>query len=134
MLPEAVQVVVHNGHLTLTGTVTTLFHRAVAEKAVRHIRGLKGVVNRITVGPGATARDVRKEIGRALHRDATTTGRGIDVTVANGKVTLKGNVVSWHEREAAERAAMHAPGITEVDNQIMVAWLDTAAHDYDEAD
>jgi osmotically-inducible protein OsmY len=56
------------------------------------------------------------------------------VTVANGKVTLKGNVVSWHEREAAERAAMHAPGITEVDNQIMVAWLDTAAHDYDEAD
>jgi osmotically-inducible protein OsmY len=29
-LPESVQAVVHNGHLTLTGTVRTLFHRAIA--------------------------------------------------------------------------------------------------------
>jgi osmotically-inducible protein OsmY len=133
-LPDTVQAMVHNGHLTLTGTVATLFHRAVAEKAVRHIHGLKGVFNRIKVAPTATARDVRKEIVRALHREAATTGLGINVIAANGKVTLTGNVVSWHEREAAERAAMHAPGITEVDNRIVVAWLDTEAHEYDETD
>jgi len=37
-------------------------------------------------------------------------------------VTLKGSVRSWQERESAEVAAMHAPGITHVDNQIIVEW------------
>jgi osmotically-inducible protein OsmY len=35
-------------------------------------------------------------------------------------VTLTGNVRTWMQREAAERAAVSAPGITCVDNQILV--------------
>jgi osmotically-inducible protein OsmY len=133
-LLQSVQAVVHNGHLTLTGRVSTLFHQAIAEKAVRHIRGLKSVVNHITVAPAITARDVRKEIARALHRDATTGGRRIEVTVSGSKVILRGEVVAWQERESAERAAMHAPGITEVDNQIVVRWMTEERRDYDETD
>ena len=133
-LAAIVQAVVHRGHLVLTGQVPTLFHRAVAAKAVRYIRGVKSVTNRITVSPTATARDVRKEVARALHRDATTHGRRIEVTVSGHKVTLTGHVVSWHEREAAERAAMHAPGIAEVDNQILVNWMGGGLEDYDDTD
>jgi osmotically-inducible protein OsmY len=121
-LPEAVQVAVHGGHMTLTGTVPTLFHRVVAENALRHIRGLKGVTNHIKILPSASAADVRRGIARSLHHDATVNGRGIEVSVSGHTVTLKGQVSSWHERESAERAAMHAPGITEVHNQILVAW------------
>ena len=121
-LPDAVQAVVHGGHVTLTGTVQTLFQSAVAEKAVRHIRGIKGVVNRITVAPSASGRDVKRDIVRALHRDAEVNARGIQVLVSGDKVTLAGEVRSWHERESAERAAMHATGITQVDNHITVAW------------
>jgi osmotically-inducible protein OsmY len=121
-LPQAVQVVVHNGHVTLTGMVPTLFHRVVAENALRHIRGTKGIANHIKVIPTASAKDVRRTIARALHHDATINGRGIEVTVSGHEVTLRGQVGSWHERESAERAAMHAPGITEVHNQILVAW------------
>lgn len=51
-LPESVQAVVHHGHVTLTGAVSCLFHKAVAEKALRRIHGVVGVVNRITVGAG----------------------------------------------------------------------------------
>jgi osmotically-inducible protein OsmY len=131
-LPDSIQAVVHNGHLTLTGVVPTLFHRTVAEKAVRHIRGLKATVNRITVTPAAAPRDIRHEIARALHRDATIHGRGIEVTVDDHKVTLRGQVASWHERESAERAAMHATGIAEVDNQIDVAWPAVGAGDFDD--
>jgi osmotically-inducible protein OsmY len=123
-LPESIQVVVHSGHLTLTGTVVTLFQRAVAEKAVRYIKGIKGIVNRIDVMPITSARDVRREIVRALHRDADVDARGIEVTVSGRTVTLTGQVGSWHERESAERAAMHATGITEVDNRINVVWPD----------
>jgi osmotically-inducible protein OsmY len=37
-------------------------------------------------------------------------------------VTLRGAVQSWHERESAERAAAHAPGVTHVENKIEVVW------------
>jgi osmotically-inducible protein OsmY len=117
-----VQAVVHSGHLTLTGTVLTLFQQAVAEKAVRNISGIKGIVNRVEVTPLASVRDVRRHIVRALHRDADVDARGIEVTVSGSKVTLTGHVGSWHERESAERAAMHATNITKVDNRIVVVW------------
>lgn len=121
-LPESVQVVIHNGHVTLTGAVATLFQRVVAEKAVRHVRGIRSIANRIEVVPTATAIDVRRGIARALHRDATLDSKAIEVAVDNNKVTLTGQVRTWQERDSAERAAMHAPGIVDVDNRITVAW------------
>jgi osmotically-inducible protein OsmY len=69
-LPESVQAVVHHGHVVLTGTVSSLFHKAVAEKALRHIPGVVGIANRITVAPDGTTRDVKRHIVSALHRDA----------------------------------------------------------------
>jgi osmotically-inducible protein OsmY len=120
-VPAGVQAVVHNGHVTLTGTVSTLFQKVVAEHALRYIKGIKGIANRIDVKPEGSPRDVRREIVRALHRDADAHGRGISVVVDGHTVTLTGSVRSWHERESAERAAMHAPGITAVDNRILVA-------------
>ena len=121
-LPESVQAVVHGGHVTLTGTVQTLFASAVAENAIRHVRGIKGVANRIVVAPAAQRRDVTREIARALHREAEVSARNVQVDVSGDTVTLIGTVQSWHEREAAERAAMHAAGIAHVDNRLVLAW------------
>jgi osmotically-inducible protein OsmY len=133
-LPESVQAVVHSGHVTLTGRVATLFQRAAAATAVRSIRGVKGIVNRIEVMPvPAAADDVARPIVRALHREAGLDPRTIAVAVAGQVVTLTGSVRSWHEREAAERAAMHAPGVTRVDNRIEVVWSD-ATDDVDSGD
>ena len=126
-LADTVQVVVHSGHLTLTGIVASLFERAVAEQAVRYIRGIKGVVNRIEVRFRPSVPDIRRQIVRALHRDAELDARAIMVEVSGPEVTLSGEVASWHEREAAERAAMHAPGITHVDNRIVVKWPELSA-------
>ena len=124
VLPDSVQAVVHGAHITLTGTVSTLFQRAVADKAVRHVPGVKGIVNRITVVQATSSRDVKRDIVRALHRDADANARGIQVHVFGDVVTMTGEVKSWHERESAERAAMHAPGITRVDNRISIIWPD----------
>jgi osmotically-inducible protein OsmY len=121
-LADSVQVAVHDGHATLTGEVPTLFKSATAEKAVRHIRGLKGVVNRLRVTPSPTPADVKRQIARALHRDADVYAQGIAVQVSGRTAVLTGRVRTWHERESAERAAMHAPGITSVDNRIAVSW------------
>jgi osmotically-inducible protein OsmY len=128
-LPESVQAVVHNGHITLTGNVGTLFQYTVAERAVRHIRGVKEVINRIQVWPRTSMTDVRREIVRTLHRDADVNARGITVEIDGSKVTLTGTVQSWHERESAERAAAHARGITRVENKIEVVWPEELVDD-----
>ena len=119
-LPSTVQVVVHNGHVVLTGMVHTLFQRVVAEKALRYVKGIKGIVNRLVVVPVTSADDIRPRVVRALYQDADVDPKGLEVTVSEGTVTLTGTVRSWHERESAERAATHAPGITHVDNRISV--------------
>lgn len=50
---DDVQAVVRNGHVTLTGTVQWFFQRAHVENAVKQIRGVVVVINRIAVGPAA---------------------------------------------------------------------------------
>jgi osmotically-inducible protein OsmY len=78
------------------------------------------------IAPAATRRDIQREIVRALHRDADVYARGIEVGVTGNKVRLTGTVGSWREREAAERAAAHATGVT-VDNRLSVASTVVAA-------
>lgn len=119
-IPENVQAAVHNGHVTLTGKVEWFLQREHAEDAVRHIRGVRGVLNHIDVALKPTQRDLHRRIGQALHRNADLDARHIDVTVSDGVVTLKGTVRSWFQRETAERAAGSAPGIRNVDNQVIV--------------
>ena len=119
-VPESVQAAVHSGHVTLTGMVNWIVQKERAEKAVRHIQGVHGVRNHIDVRPHAAERDVRHRIVAALHRNADLDARHISVAVAGAVATLSGTVRTWLQRDAAGQAAAHAPGITEVDNRIVV--------------
>jgi osmotically-inducible protein OsmY len=119
-IPDSVQAGVHTGHVTLTGKVEWQFQSREAEKAVRHIRGVRNLVNRITVAPRAVERDVRHRIVEALHRNANIDARHIKVTVSGDKATLTGNVGSWLQWESAARAAADAPGVAHVENRIVV--------------
>lgn len=115
---DAVQATVHHGHLTLTGAVDWLYQKQQAHDLVRHIRGVRGVHNHITVTPKAEPRDVRRRITRALHEHADLDARHIAVDVRGRVASLTGEVGSWAQRDAAERAAASAPGIAEVDNRL----------------
>lgn len=119
-VPENVQATVHNGHVTLTGRVEWFLQKAYPEETVRHVAGVRGVVNHITVSPATSHRDVRRRIMQALHRNADLDARQINVAVSDDIVTLSGTVKSWSERDAADRAAGSAPGIRHVENQIIV--------------
>jgi osmotically-inducible protein OsmY len=119
-LGDTVQVAVHRGRVTLTGTVEWLFQKDQAAQAVRHVRGLLGVLNHVTVTPKSGQRDVQRRIVRALHHNADLDAGHISVTVNNDVVMLAGTVGSWSQRDAAGRAAGAAPGITRVDNEIVV--------------
>lgn len=119
-VPDKIQAVVHDGHITLTGRVRWLYQKRAAEHAVKYIRGARGVFNHIKVVPDAVLPDVRTRIVRALHRNADIDARHIDVAVSHGTVTLTGTVGSWLQRQAAEQAAANASGIDAVDNRIVV--------------
>jgi osmotically-inducible protein OsmY len=120
-VPSTVQVAVHNAHVTLTGQVRRLFHKMEAEKAVRRVKGVLGIFNHIEVTNEIVAHDVRQRIVEGLERSAAIDPRQVFVTVDGTVAMLSGTVTTWVQRDVAERAAANAPGITYVENYIVVA-------------
>jgi osmotically-inducible protein OsmY len=120
--PGGVKVSVSKGWVTLDGTVEWQFQRRAAERAVRRLTGVRGVTNLITVKPKVqpAESELKRRIEDALVRNAETDADRIEVDVDGGKVILDGQVRSWAERDAAERAAWSAPGVTDVVNRITV--------------
>ena len=114
------QVSVSNGWLTLQGQVEWQYQKQDAERVVRRLWGVKGVSNLIVVKPIVTPSELMEQIQNALERHADIDASQISVDVQGSKATLKGTVHSWAERDAADRAAWAAPGITSVDDRIYI--------------
>ena len=65
--------------------------------------------------------EIKSKIEDAFKRNAEVDANRIQVEANGSEVILKGNVRSWIEREEAERVAWSAPGVTNVEDRIVVA-------------
>ena len=66
----SVKALISNGFVTLEGQVDWKYQKDAATSAVRHLTGVKGVVNNIDVKPRVSAGDEQKKITAALKRGA----------------------------------------------------------------
>ena len=117
-----IKTTVSKGWVTLTGEVEWQFQRDEAERVVRNLLGVKGVINQITVKPQVTPSGLKEKIEEALLRSAKTDAERITAEVQGSKVILKGKVRTWMERQEAEQVAWSAPGVTSVENRITISY------------
>ena len=107
--------------MTLEGSVEGQYQKNTADSAVRKVKGVKGVTNVITVKPKVQPSELQRKIMEAFKRNAEVDANRITVEANGGEVILKGTVRSWIEREEAERVAWSAPGVTKIEDQIVVS-------------
>jgi osmotically-inducible protein OsmY len=119
---DRLKVTVEKGWVTLEGEVDYYYQAEEAERSVRHLTGVKGATNLVTVRsqPTPSVEEVKRRIKEALQRGAEVDADRITVEVQGHRVILKGTVRSYAELRDAERAARNAQGITEVENHLTV--------------
>jgi osmotically-inducible protein OsmY len=117
---DKIQVIVKDGWITLKGQVEWQFQKDAASRCVRNLRGVSMVSNEITITPLTKWIDVKSKIEDALRRNADLESRRISVVTDGSAVTLRGSVASWSERSAAFWAAWSAPGVTSVENELVI--------------
>ncbi len=118
--PEDIEVMVRRGFVKLKGTVDWYFQRTAAEKAVRQLAGVTGISNQLEIRPSTNRFSIAREITEALKRNAGIDAEDIRIDASGGQVTLSGSVRTLRERALAENAAWSAPGVTVVQDLLIV--------------
>jgi osmotically-inducible protein OsmY len=120
-VPATIDARVYDGWVILIGTATWQYERDEAELQVGNTFGVVGVTDDVTlVAPKPMAQEVARSIESAFRRDARLDADSVTVGSSNGTISLSGAVSSWSEHDAAVAAAWAAPGVTAVEDMLVV--------------
>ena len=117
-----IKVVVENGYLTLSGEVEWQHQKKSAFFAVWNLLGVKSIINNIIVKPIVNIEidTVKEQIAKEFERNARLDASKVIVEVIERKIILKGTVRNLEEVEEAIDAAWAIPGVSEVQNDLVV--------------
>ncbi len=123
LVPKTVDAKVRDGFVTLTGTADWQYQREEAEFLTASVPGVLGIRDDITLISTPDGRDIESDISDAFRRSARLDADELSVdTTSYGTVILAGAVSSWAEHDEAVAAVWSAPGVTEVDDRIVVEY------------
>ena len=118
---DQIQSTVSDGWVTLEGEVNYWRESTDAERAIRRLTGVVGVINKITIRKQAVNVDqLREEIEEALETRADRETGRLRIEVHDGAVDLWGRVHSWQERRAVLGSISHAPGVAQVRDHLRI--------------
>ena len=119
-------VTVKDGVVTLTGNVHNWYERYHAEEVASRVKGVKNVINQITVyrpttntHPDAVVANNIKE-GLKHNWAVSNVSDQINVNVKNGVAILTGEVDTWAQYRQAAEVAFNTEGVWKVDNRLTV--------------
>lgn len=119
----AVAVAVESGVVSLYGEVATASDRLALEATCLRIPGVRAIVEHLQVRPVLPPLDDRSvaldAIG-ALEACSELQGCRIGLIVADGVVTLRGEVDDEQQRTAAEQCLRDGPGVADVHNLLVL--------------
>lgn len=109
-----------NGVVTLSGVVDNLLAKERSQKIAETVKGVRSVVNLITVMPDPKRSDeeIKNDIVAHLLEDPTSNAYEIKVGVKNGIVSLGGTVDSYQEGVLAGQIAKGVNGVVDLRNNI----------------
>jgi osmotically-inducible protein OsmY len=126
---EDIATAVKDAVVTLAGTVDTYAQRYAAERAVERVRGVKAIVNDLTVKlPGSMERsdaDIAHAAVNALRWNVQVPSERIQVRVSNGWLTLEGEVDGFYQKDATERSVRSLMGVKGLTNLITLRAMPT---------
>ena len=118
---QRIRTTVAQGVVTLEGSADYWSQREDAQRAIKNLEGVRGIINRIEVRPPIVPSDrVRHAIEAALERHAEREARRVSLDISNGRVTVSGVVGSFGEREAVVGAIRGTPGVCTVDDKLRI--------------
>ena len=120
--PAEVAVSSREGTVTLRGSVGSFHQRQAAVKVARSVVGVRDVEDELSVDPRDRTEDdeLRGLALQALMSNGRVPADRIEATVANGWLTLNGEVKHQSQSDAAFDAVRRLPGIGGITNRIVV--------------
>jgi osmotically-inducible protein OsmY len=121
------------GVVTLRGTVASYGIRRQAVALARNTEGVREVRDELQVDPALEGQGsenavaaiddawIATKIQAKYFLDPDVKGRSIEVSVADGAVTLTGSVESDAQKKTAEQIAAETDGVTAVSNELQLA-------------
>jgi osmotically-inducible protein OsmY len=119
-----IAVSVRNGVVTLAGFVRSFGEKAQAETDARRVAGVVGLANdievRLPLFGGKPDPEIAREVVARIQSEMPALREQIRVRVADGRVTLEGEVESHEQRAIVEDLTRTVKGIKRISNDIVV--------------
>ncbi len=117
-------VAVDHGVVTLTGHVPNFAQKSAAEKAVRRVKGVRGIAEELRVDFGGPSPYLDEEIAKravgVLDSNVLVPAGAIQVKIQQGWLTLTGEVQWYFQRTAAIADLRKLRGVTGITNSVAI--------------